>query len=154
MVLPLLQQSVMFFNIAFSKLVLKKDLAWQQYVGAAAVVAGVCIAALPEDGGAGIFAGVRNASTNRELQPNSQPLPCIPRVLMRGMRGMQWAIMLLPVRMWVRFDMYLWLSAAGAAEVRRHLHCQHDVPSARQHHQGEGSRHKRSRPGLISSMLH
>lgn len=58
MVLPLLQQSVMFFNIAFSKLVLKKDLAWQQYVGAIAVVAGVCIAALPEDGGTSIFAGV------------------------------------------------------------------------------------------------
>ena len=59
-VLPLLQQSVMFFNIAFSRLVLRKELAWQQYVGAAAVVAGVCFAALPEDGGTSIFAGVCN----------------------------------------------------------------------------------------------
>jgi hypothetical protein len=58
-ILPLLQQSVMFFNIAFSKLVLRKQLAWQQYLGAAAVVAGVCIAALPADGGTSIFAGVR-----------------------------------------------------------------------------------------------
>jgi drug/metabolite transporter (DMT)-like permease len=58
-VLPLLQQSVMFFNIAFSRLVLRKKLAWQQYVGAAAVVVGVCFAALPEDGGTSIFAGVR-----------------------------------------------------------------------------------------------
>ena len=61
-VLPLLQQSVMFFNIAFSRLVLRKKLAWQQYVGALAVVVGVCFAALPESGGTSIFAGVRRMS--------------------------------------------------------------------------------------------
>jgi drug/metabolite transporter (DMT)-like permease len=64
-VLPLLQQSVMFFNIAFSRLVLRKKLAWQQYVGALAVVVGVCFAALPESGGTSIFAGVRTMSVCR-----------------------------------------------------------------------------------------
>ncbi len=59
MVLPLLQQSVMFWNLGFSSIILRKKLAWQQIVGALAVVAGVCIAALPEDGGTGILSGVR-----------------------------------------------------------------------------------------------
>ena len=58
-VLPLLQQSVMFWNLGFSSIILRKKLAWQQIVGALAVVAGVCIAALPEDGGTGILSGVR-----------------------------------------------------------------------------------------------
>jgi drug/metabolite transporter (DMT)-like permease len=57
-VLPLLQQSVMFWNLGFSSIILRKKLAWQQIVGATAVVAGVCIAALPEDGGTGILSGV------------------------------------------------------------------------------------------------
>lgn len=57
-ILPLLSQSVMFWNLTFSKFVLKKQLQWQQLLGAAAVVVGVCIAAFPADGGPGLLAGV------------------------------------------------------------------------------------------------
>lgn len=59
-ILPLLSQSVMFWNLTFSKFVLKKQLQWQQLAGAAAVVLGVCIGAFPADGGPGLLAGVRS----------------------------------------------------------------------------------------------
>ncbi len=49
----------MFWNLTFTKFVLKKDLQWQQIVGALAVVLGVCTAAFPADGGPGLLSGVR-----------------------------------------------------------------------------------------------
>ena len=58
-VLPLLQQSVMFFNLGLSRFVLKKDLKWEQIAGAMLVVAGVIAAAWPSESGGGVFAQVR-----------------------------------------------------------------------------------------------
>ena len=77
--LPLLQQSVMFWNLGLSKLVLRKRLAWQQVVGGAAVVAGVCLAALPADGGTSVFSGVCSPLypemyPHRMIQHNQLPL--------------------------------------------------------------------------------
>lgn len=66
-ILPLLSQSVMFWNLTFSKFVLKKQLQWQQLLGAAAVVVGVCIAAFPADGGPGLLAGVRSLTVSSAL---------------------------------------------------------------------------------------
>ena len=57
-VLPLLQQSVMFFNLGLSRFVLKKDLKWEQIAGAMLVVAGVIAAAWPSESGGGVFAKV------------------------------------------------------------------------------------------------
>ena len=59
-VLPLLQQSVMFFNLGLSYFVLKKDLKWEQIGGACLVVAGVLAAAWPSDSGPSVFAQVRD----------------------------------------------------------------------------------------------
>lgn len=56
--LPLLSQSVMFWNLTLSKFYLKKNLLWQQIAGAVTVVAGVIIAAFPVNGGPGLFSGV------------------------------------------------------------------------------------------------
>jgi hypothetical protein len=59
-VLPLLQQSVMFFNLGLSYFVLKKDLKWEQIGGACLVVAGVLAAAWPSDSGTSVFAQARD----------------------------------------------------------------------------------------------
>lgn len=56
--LPLLSQTVMFWNLTLNKFYLKKDLLWQQIAGAIAVVVGVCFAAFPTNGGPGLFDGV------------------------------------------------------------------------------------------------
>ena len=55
MTLPLLQQSVLFFSLLLSSLVLKKDLAWEQVIGVVAVAAGVAAAAWPSGAGASVF---------------------------------------------------------------------------------------------------
>jgi drug/metabolite transporter (DMT)-like permease len=53
--LPLLQQSIIPFNILLSFLVLQRPLDAAQIIGALVVVAGVCTAALPSEAGSGIF---------------------------------------------------------------------------------------------------
>lgn len=57
--LPLLQQSVMFFNLFLTYTVLHKSLAKEQIAGALLVVAGVVLAAWPSDSGASVFSDVR-----------------------------------------------------------------------------------------------
>ncbi|KAK9806031.1 hypothetical protein WJX73_007294 [Symbiochloris irregularis] len=54
--LPLLQQSIILFQLLLSGLFLKKQLLTSQILGAIIVVAGVCTAAFPSEAGAGIFA--------------------------------------------------------------------------------------------------
>ena len=66
-VLPLLQQSVMFFNLGLSRFVLKKDLKWEQIAGAMLVVAGVIAAAWPSDSGSSVFAQVRPLHCPRSI---------------------------------------------------------------------------------------
>lgn len=53
--LPLLQQSVLFFNLALSGLLLKKGLVWEQVLGVALVAGGVAAAAWPTSAGASVF---------------------------------------------------------------------------------------------------
>ena len=53
--LPLLQQSVLFFNLALSYLLLKKGLAWEQVAGVALVAGGVAAAAWPTSAGSSVF---------------------------------------------------------------------------------------------------
>ena len=80
----------MFWNLGFSKLILGKKLAWQQLVGATAVVAGVCTAALPAEGGAGIFSGVRAVLGGRLLLGSvGQRMRCVGTRLIDG-RGVSY----------------------------------------------------------------
>ena len=67
-VLPLLQQSVMFFNLGLSRFVLKKELKWEQIAGACLVVAGVIAAAWPSETGGSVFAQVRVCPAVTSLQ--------------------------------------------------------------------------------------
>ena len=72
--LPLLQQSVLFFNLALSSLVLKKGLAWEQILGVVAVAAGVAAAAWPSGAGASIFQTVPWTPDPRLLTLHLDPL--------------------------------------------------------------------------------
>ena len=53
--LPLLQQSIMFWQLSLSTIFLGKRFAKVQLLGAATVVAGVCFAAWPQQGGSGLL---------------------------------------------------------------------------------------------------
>lgn len=72
--LPLLQQSVLFFNLALSSLVLKKGLAWEQILGVVAVAAGVAAAAWPSGAGASIFQTVSKTKDPRLLTLHLDPV--------------------------------------------------------------------------------
>ena len=65
--LPLLQQSVLFFNLGLSWLVLRKDIRWEQVAGVLLVASGVAAAAWPGDAGASVFQQVGPAAKRHTL---------------------------------------------------------------------------------------